>query len=107
MGAFMKTYPKKEVRIICEAPILKRLQAHLDRAAITGYTIIPAIGGRGSEGTWSREGLIGDAGQMVVVVVILDAAKLDALVDDLYDVISGQIGVMSISDVEVVRSDRF
>jgi PII-like signaling protein len=103
----MKTHPKKEIRIICEMPIMRRLRAHLDRAPITGYTILPAIGGRGSEGNWSREGLIGDAGQMLVVIIILDPANLDALLDDLYEVISDQIGVITISDVSVVRPDRF
>jgi PII-like signaling protein len=103
----MKIYQKKEIRIICEMPIVRRLRTHLDRAPITGYTILPAIGGRGSEGNWSREGLIGDAGQMVVVVIVLDPSKLDALLDDLYEVISEQIGVITISDVSVVRPERF
>jgi PII-like signaling protein len=103
----MKTFLKKEIRIICEMPIVRRLRAHLDRAPITGYTILPAIGGRGSEGNWSREGLIGDAGQMVVVVIVADPSNLDALLDDLYEVISEQIGVITISDVSVVRPERF
>ena len=103
----MKTHPKKQVRIICEAPIKRRLCALLDRSPITGYTILPAIGGSGSEGEWSREGMVGDAGQMLVFLIVLDEKELEAVVDAIYGVISSQIGIMTISDVEVVRADRF
>jgi PII-like signaling protein len=103
----MKTHPKKQVRIICEMPILRRLRTLLARSPITGYTILPVIGGAGSEGEWSREGMIGDAGQMVVILVILDQKELDAFLDDIYSVISDQIGIITVSDVEVVRPDRF
>ncbi|HSO46326.1 MAG TPA: transcriptional regulator [Rhizobiaceae bacterium] len=103
----MKTHPKKEIRIICELPLSGRMRAHLDRAPISGYTMLPAIGGKGSEGAWSREGLVGDAGQMVVFLIILDASELEAVLDDLYAVIANQIGIITIADVEVVRPERF
>lgn len=103
----MKTHPKKEIRIICESPLVGRMRAHLDRAPITGYTMLPAIGGKGSEGAWSREGLVGDAGQMVIFLVVLDAGELEAVLEDLYGVISNQMGIITVSDVEVVRPERF
>jgi PII-like signaling protein len=103
----MKTHPKKEIRIICELPLSGRMRAHLDRAPISGYTMLPAIGGKGSEGAWSREGLVGDAGQMVVFLIILDASELEAVLEDLYAVIANQIGIITIADVEVVRPERF
>ncbi len=103
----MKTHPKKEIRIICELPLAGRMRAHLDRAPISGYTLLPVIGGKGSEGAWSREGLVGDAGQMVIFLIILDEAELQAVLADLYAVITNQIGIITIADVEVVRPDRF
>ena len=103
----MKTYPKKQIRLICESPIAARMQKLLDRAPITGYTLLPAIGGSGSEGAWMREGLVGDAGQMVVFLIILDAGELQEVLDLLYGGIKEQIGIITISDVEVVRPDRF
>ncbi len=107
MGAGMKTYAKKQVQIICEMPLVKRLRTHLQRASISGYTILPAIGGRGSEGEWSREGMIGDAGQMVIFLVVIDEAQLDAVLEDIYSVISDQIGIVTVTDVNVVRPERF
>jgi nitrogen regulatory protein PII len=103
----MHTFAKKQIRIICERPILKRVQRHLASAGVKGYTVFPALSGSGSEGDWDREGMIGDAGQMVLVVVVLDEEDLDRVLTDIFDVVSPQMGVITISDVEVVRPDRF
>jgi PII-like signaling protein len=83
------------------------VQRHLASAGVKGYTVFPALSGSGSEGDWDREGMIGDAGQMVLVVVVLDEEDLDRVLTDIFDVVSPQMGVITISDVEVVRPDRF
>ena len=103
----MQTFPKKEIRIICERPILKRVQDHLSASGVKGYTVFPAMAGRGSEGDWERSGMIGDAGQMVMIIAILDAAQLDVVLEDIFSVINPQIGVITVSDVAVVRPERF
>ena len=103
----MHTFAKKQIQIICERPILKRVQRHLTLAGVKGFTVFPALSGLGSEGEWDREGMIGDAGQMVMVLVVLDAADLDRVLTDIFDVVSPQMGVISVTDVEVVRPDRF
>ncbi|WP_299861265.1 DUF190 domain-containing protein [uncultured Hoeflea sp.] len=103
----MHTFAKKQIQIICERPILKRVRRHLASTGVKGFTVLPVLSGSGSEGEWDREGLIGDAGQMVMVLVILDADDLDRVLTDIFDVVSPQMGVITISDVEVVRPDRF
>lgn len=103
----MHTFAKKQIQIICERPILKRVQRHLVANGVTGFTVFPALSGSGSEGEWDREGMIGDAGQMVKVLVVLDAEELDHVLTDIFDVVSPQMGVITISDVSVVRPDRF
>ena len=103
----MQTFAKKQIQIICERPILKRVQRHLAKAGVKGYTVLPALSGSGSEGDWDRDGMIGDAGQMVMVLVVLDNEDLDRVLTDIFDVVSPQMGVITISDVAVVRPDRF
>jgi hypothetical protein len=39
--------------------------------------------------------------------VVLDADELDRVLTDIFDVVSPQMGVITISDVAVVRPDRF
>ena len=103
----MKTHVKKQIIAIVERPVVDRLTRFLDRAQVTGYTILPALAGRGHGGAWDREGLVGDAGQMVQLVCILDASRLDAVLDGVFSLISAQSGIVSVQEVEVVRPDHF
>ncbi|WP_230530545.1 DUF190 domain-containing protein [Microvirga roseola] len=103
----MQTHLKKRVEIVVEYPALKRLLDRLDRAQVTGYTVIPALAGRGHDGAWSSEGLAGDAGRMVMVICITDPARLDPVLDEVYAVVARQIGIVAVSDVQVIRSEHF
>ncbi|MEO1201032.1 MAG: DUF190 domain-containing protein [Pseudomonadota bacterium] len=103
----LPTYPKKRLEIVVELPVLNRLLDLLDREAVTGYTVLPALAGRGADGSWRREGLVTEAGRMVVVFCILDANRVEVVLQAVYKLVSRQIGIVSVSDVEVVRSDHF
>lgn len=102
----METHLKKRIEIVVERPILSRLLDLLDRLAVTGYTVIPAIAGRGREGAW-HEGMVGDAGHMVMVICVTDPARVDAVLEPVYSLLSRQIGIVTTSDVQVVRRDHF
>ena len=104
----MKTHTKKRVEIIVEAPVLNRLLDGLNSTPATGYTVVPALAGKGmGGGAWRGEGLAGAAGGMVVVICIVDPAHVDAVLDTVYAIVSRQIGIVSVSDVEVIRADHF
>lgn len=101
------TFKKKRLDVIVEAPILNRLLDLLDRLGVTGYTVVPALAGRGRDGAWSRAGLVSDAGQMVLVIVVLDESRIPAVLAPVYKLLQRQIGIVTISDVEVVRKEHF
>ena len=103
----MQTHPKKRIEIIIEAPLRKRLVDLLNRNAVKGYTVLPAAAGGGLETSWHREGQVTDAGQMVMVVCIVDQGQADAIVEAVYELLSRHHGIVSLSDVEVIRSERF
>ena len=103
----MQTFPKKRIEIVVEAPVLGRLLQTLDDLAVTGYTVTPALAGRGLEGSWRRDGLVGEAGRMVVVFCILDASRVDAVLGPVFKLISRQIGIVTVSDVQVIRPEHF
>jgi nitrogen regulatory protein PII len=103
----MQTFHKKRIEIIVEAPVLRLVTERLDALGATGYTVVPALGGRGRGGSWRREGLVSDVGQMVVIICIVDAERASGIVDSVYEVVSRQIGVVTISDVHVIRDDHF
>lgn len=103
----MKTYPAKRVAIIIEAPMERRLRQTLEEAGVTGYTILPVLGGSGRSGAWSREGQIGKAGGMVQVICIIRPDRLENLLDSLFSVVERHIGVVTVSECEVLRAERF
>jgi PII-like signaling protein len=103
----MKTYTKKRIAIVIEQPVLHRVLDKLDQLAVTGYTVYPVIAGRGREGSWRVDGMVSDAGRMVSVVCVCDPAKVEAIVEPIYKIVSRQVGIITISDCEVIRPDHF
>jgi len=103
----MKTFPKKQLSIVIEAPFLKRLLGCFDELDVPGYTVLPALAGRGQSGEWSRDSLSSDAGRMVQVEIILDAEKVSPVLESISDILSLQMGIVTLSDVEVLRPDHF
>ncbi len=102
----MQTHKAKRVEIIIEAPMQSRLTDALRRAGVTGYTVLPVLGGSGRSGDWTREGQVGRAG-MVAVVCLIRPERLDTLLDAAFAVVERHIGVVSVSDCEVLRAERF
>jgi nitrogen regulatory protein PII len=103
----VQTFPKKRIAIVIEQPALNRVLDALDQLAVTGYTVYPVIAGRGREGSWRADGMISDTGRMVSVVCVCDPSKVEAIIEPLYRIVSRQVGIITISDCEVIRSDHF
>ncbi|MEM9968211.1 MAG: transcriptional regulator [Pseudomonadota bacterium] len=103
----MQTHQAKRVAIIIEAVMESRLTDALTDAGVTGYTVLPVLGGSGRSGAWSRAGQVGRASGMVQVVCVIKPERLDALLESAFSVVERHIGIVSISDCEVVRAERF
>ncbi|WP_022704096.1 P-II family nitrogen regulator [Pseudorhodobacter ferrugineus] len=102
----MEMHAAKRVEIIIEAVMETRLTEALRGAGVSGYTVLPVMGGAGRSGEWSREGQIGRSG-MVAVVCLIRPERLDGLLKAAFGVVERHIGVVSISDTQVVRAERF
>ena len=103
----METHDAKRVEIIIEAPLEGRLTAALRDAGVTGYTVLPVRGGSGRSGAWSRAGQVSVAGGMVAVVCLIRPDRLNALLETAFAVVEPHIGVVSITDAQVLRAERF
>lgn len=103
----MDLHAKKQITVIAERPLTRRITRYFDEQQVTGYSVLPVRSGRGADGAWSREGLVGDAGQMEQTVCILDASRLDTVLQGLMEIVLPQSGVVTIQDVQVVRGDHF
>ncbi|MEM6307585.1 MAG: transcriptional regulator [Pseudomonadota bacterium] len=103
----MQTHNAKRVAIIIEAPMEKRLTKVMDQADVTGYSVLPVLGGSGRSGRWSGAGHVGLTGGMVQVICIIRPEKLNPLLEAIFSVVDKHIGVVSVSDCQVLRAERF
>lgn len=103
----MQTHKAKRVEITIEAVMENRLTAALQKAGVTGYTILPVLGGSGRSGAWDRSGQISRASGMVQLVCIIRPESVETLLDAAFAVVERHIGVVNVTDCEVLRAERF
>lgn len=103
----MQTHQAKRVEITIEAVMQSRLTDALIKAGVTGFTVLPVLGGSGKSGAWSRQGQVSRGQGMVQVVCMIRPERLDSLLDAAFAVVERQIGVVSVVDCEVLRAERF
>ncbi len=103
----MKTHQAKRVEIIIEAIMERQITAALTKADVSGFTILPVLGGSGRSGQWTREGNIGRASGMIAVICLIAPARLDTLLEALFPVLDDHIGVVSVTDTQILRAERF
>ncbi len=103
----MKTHLKKRIDIMVEAPLMQRVLNLLDQQNVSGYTVLPVLAGRGKDGAWHRDGVVGRAGALVMIFCIVDEQRMDDVLEPLYKLVSRQIGIVTVSDVQVIRAEYF
>ena len=103
----MQTHKAKRVAIIIESVMQSRLTETMTAAGVTGWTILPVLGGSGASGEWTRDGQVSRAGGMIQVICIIRPDRLDPLLEAVFEVVDRHIGVVTVGDVEVLRAERF
>ena len=103
----MQTHKAKRVAVIIEAVMQSRLTEAMLQAEVTGFSVLPVLGGSGRSGSWSRDGQIGRGSGMVQVICIVGQDKIDVLLNEVFPVVEKHIGVITVSDCEVLRAERF
>ncbi len=103
----MEKHDAKRVAIIIEAIMETRLRQALEGAGVTGFSVLPVLGGSGRSGKWSRDDTVSRGGGMVQVICIIRPEKLDRMLEAAFEVVDRHIGVVTISDCQVLRADRF
>ena len=98
---------RKRVEIIIERMAERRACTILEEVGVTGYTVLPAMAGYGRGWRRARDVDISDASDMVMIVSISDEQTVMAACARLMTLLSRQMGVLSVSDVSVMRPERF
>lgn len=101
----METVLRKRLEVLADAPLIPRIVAALRQAGAGGHTILPALAGSGLHGEWSEERLTGATKQMVLAITAEPCAQ--AFVDLIAPLLDSHRLLLMITDVSVVRGDRF
>ncbi len=103
----MELHARKRVEITVEK---RRLQTVVDLlnadGEITGYTVLRTLGGRGHTGDRLPQPF-SDVLDTVVVVTIVKAEVAERLVETLAPLIEEIVGIVAVSDVQVMRAGHF
>ncbi|AXI44869.1 transcriptional regulator [Sulfitobacter sp. SK012] len=103
----MQTHRAKRVEITIETVMQSRLTDALEKAGVTGYSVLPVLGGSGRSGAWTRAGQVSRGQGMVQIICIIQEDRLEALLDAAFAVVERHIGVVSVVDCDVLRAERF
>jgi hypothetical protein len=103
----MEMHARKRLEITVEKRRLQTVVDLLDAdGEVTGYTVLPSLGGRGHTGTRLPQPY-SDVLDTVIVVAIVKEAVADRLVEQLAPLIDRIVGIVAVSDVQVMRAGHF
>ena len=77
-----------------------------DKSAVPDYSVF-VLGGSGRSGEWTRSGQVSRAQGMVQAVCIIRPERLDDLLEGAFEVVERHIGVVAVTDCDVLRAERF
>ena len=101
----IETVIRKRIEILTDAALVKRVTDAINRAGITGWTVTPVSSGKGRDGNWREERVMGT--DKVFVLTIAPQEKAMALAEDLAPILSTHGLLLTMWDVEVIRGERF
>lgn len=101
----MQLVERKKLDVFIEAHALEHVEDMLGRTGFKGWSVFQGVEGSGAHGAWRQTG-IGESGACLVVA-IGGVEACDAALEWLADYFKTYPGVVSLSDVSVMRGDRF
>ena len=101
----IETVTRKRIEILTDKALQKRVTDAVDKVGITGWTILPVSSGKGREGVWREESVMGT--DKVFVLTIAAEDKAMALAEKLAPVLTSLGFILTMWDVQVIRGERF
>jgi hypothetical protein len=102
----IKTYTRKRIDILVDAPLCDWLADIARQAEILHYTLISAHSGQGRAGGWRDDDGFGSVPKRMFIAVS-NEAKVGRLLELLAQSIETYGLVITVYDVEVIRGERF
>lgn len=100
------TVSRRKIEVLVDTPLVPRIERLAAGAGVTGYTLLPALGGAGHGGRWTDDQVTG-AETKVLFMAVMSAEKATALIDALAPILESHRLLLISSAVEVVRPGKF
>jgi PII-like signaling protein len=101
----IETVIRKRIEILADQAQVKRVSAIIDSIGITGWTVLPVTSGKGRDGRWREERVMGT--DKNIIVTIASQANAAALAEQLEPILNSHGLLLTMWDVEVIRGERF
>lgn len=98
--------PRRRIEILADAPVMPAVIETAARAGIDHYTLLPLLAGRGHSGAWSDDQLTGALAKQMLLIVC-GAERADAFVVALQPLLDSHGLMLVLSNVDVVRGERY
>lgn len=101
----IETVIRKRIEVLVDRAQVNRVTAAIDEVGITGWTVLPVSSGKGREGGWREERVMGTDKSLVVTIASLENAQ--QLAKSLSPILTSHGLLLTMWDVEVIRGERF
>ncbi len=97
----------KKLEIILEGEHQAFAMDLLDRAGVTGYTIINNLSGKGSHGFHEGHLMFNEDDVLIMIIAAVTEELVEPILEGFEPFFSSHSGVVFISDIQVARPNKF
>ena len=101
----IETVIRKRIEILADQAQVKRVTTVIDQVGITGWTVLPVNSGKGRDGRWREERVMGTDKNLIVTIASQENAS--RLAEALMPILTTHGLLLTMWDVEVIRGERF
>ncbi len=100
-------HPMKKIEIVVEGSFEKAISDMMEKANVTGFTLLRNISGKGHNGFHEGKMLFNDKASLVMFIAVASEEVIATIALGMKTLFQSNSGVMFVSDVSVARFDYF
>lgn len=99
--------PLKKLEIIMEGAHRDFATNLLDRAGVTGYTVVGNLSGKGSHGVYAGHVMFNEDDVLIMIIVAVPEELVSPILEGFTPFFEKHTGVVFVSDIQVSRLVKF
>ena len=101
----IETVNRKRIEILVDSALVRRVTDAIDKAGISGWSVLPVTSGSGRDGRWREERVMGTDKSLVLS---LDSVENAGVLVQARNTLQGVSRIdFTMWNVEVIRGERF